>query len=94
MNQEFLQIKTEHWLITNELRFEREKLQQAQAENQTLTQENSQLHEKLQTVTVGNSNQPDYESLRDRTLNKLKVGKQSSAGKAIDAFIRELKRGT
>jgi hypothetical protein len=34
--------------------------------------------------------QPDYEATRDRTLNKLKVGKQSTAGKAIDAFIKEL----
>lgn len=31
-------------------------------------------------------------ALRDRTLNKLKVGRQSAAGKAIDAFIKELKR--
>lgn len=28
----------------------------------------------------------------DRTLNKLKVGKQSAAGKAIEAFIKELKQ--
>nr|WP_322712801.1 hypothetical protein [Nostoc sp. ChiSLP03a] len=28
---------------------------------------------------------------RDRTLNKLKVGGQSTAGKAVDAFIKELK---
>ena len=34
----------------------------------------------------------DYEAVRDRTLNKLKVGRQSAAGKAIDAFIKELKR--
>lgn len=34
----------------------------------------------------------DYEAVRDRTLNKLKVGKQSTAGKAIDTFIKELRR--
>jgi predicted 2-oxoglutarate/Fe(II)-dependent dioxygenase YbiX len=28
---------------------------------------------------------------RDRTLNKLKVGRQSTSGKAIDAFIKELR---
>lgn len=33
----------------------------------------------------------DIDLIRDRTLAKLKVGKQSVAGKAIDAFIRELK---
>lgn len=32
------------------------------------------------------------EAIRDRILNKLKVGRQSSAGKAIDAFIKELQK--
>lgn len=87
MNQERLEIKTQHWLMSNELRFEREKLQQSETENQRLRQENSEL---LKT-SLGNSTQPDYETLRTRTLNKLKAGRQSTAGKAIDAFIRELK---
>ncbi|WP_193200977.1 hypothetical protein [Nostoc sp. MG11] len=34
--------------------------------------------------------QPDYEAIRSRTLTKLKLGRQSAAAKAIDAFIREL----
>jgi hypothetical protein len=34
--------------------------------------------------------QPDYEATRDYTLTKLKMGRQSAAGKAIDAFIKEL----
>ncbi|MHC5747498.1 MAG: hypothetical protein ACYTXT_37600 [Nostoc sp.] len=49
---------------------------------------------------------PDYEAMRDRvgasvsaealrrtalsTFNKLKMGRQSTAGKAIEAFIKEL----
>ncbi|MCF2146008.1 hypothetical protein IQ276_005970 [Desmonostoc muscorum LEGE 12446] len=53
--------------------------------------ENQQLREQL--VSAGKSLQPDYEAIRDRTLNKLRVGKQSTAGKAIDAFIKELMRG-
>ncbi|MEH2149935.1 hypothetical protein [Nostoc sp.] len=53
--------------------------------------ENQQLRQQLQTT--GNFAQPDYEAARDRALNKLKVGKQSTAGKAIDAFINELKHG-
>ncbi|WP_375468108.1 hypothetical protein [uncultured Nostoc sp.] len=40
--------------------------------------------------TAGNFAQPDYEATRDRTLAKLKMGRQSSAGKAIDAFVKEL----
>jgi hypothetical protein len=28
--------------------------------------------------------------MRERTLNKLKMGRQSAAGKAIEAFIKEL----
>lgn len=30
--------------------------------------------------------------VRDRTLTKLKIGRQSAGGKAIDAFIKELKQ--
>ena len=35
---------------------------------------------------------PDYQALRDRILNKLKIGRQSASGKAIDAFIKELQK--
>ncbi|MHC0064838.1 hypothetical protein ACWATR_18365 [Nostoc sp. UIC 10890] len=56
-----------------------------------LERENQQLRQQLQTADA--SLAPDYEATRDRTLNKLKVGKQSTAGKAIEAFIKELKHG-
>ncbi|MEH2262411.1 hypothetical protein [Nostoc sp.] len=55
--------------------------------------ENDILKDRQQLQTTGNFPQPDYEATRDRTLNKLKIGKQSTAGKAIDAFIKELKHG-
>ncbi|MEH2402259.1 MAG: hypothetical protein V7K19_03230 [Nostoc sp.] len=55
-----------------------------------LEQENDTLTDRQQLQTTGNFAQPDYEETRDRTLNKLKVGKQSTAGKAIDAFIKEI----
>jgi hypothetical protein len=32
----------------------------------------------------------ELSAIRDRTLNKLKVGRQSTQGKAINAFIKEL----
>ncbi len=35
---------------------------------------------------------PDYTAIRERTLKKLRVGSQSTAGKAVDAFIREIER--
>lgn len=89
MNQEMLVLKPQHWLTTEELRIKREQLQQAETDNQRLLLENQKLQNNL-----GNSLQPDYEAARDRTLKKLKVGRQSSPGKAIDAFIRELKRNT
>lgn len=54
-----------------------------------LERENQQLRQQLQTA--GASLEPDYESTRDRTLAKLKMGRQSPAGKAIHAFIKELK---
>ncbi|WP_375513785.1 hypothetical protein [uncultured Nostoc sp.] len=53
-----------------------------------MERENQQLRQQLQTT--GNFVQPDYEAARDRTLAKLKMGRQSSAGKAIEAFIKEL----
>lgn len=56
-----------------------------------LERENQQLRQQPQTADA--SLAPDYEAIRDRTLNKLKLGKQSTAGKAIDAFIKELKHG-
>ena len=56
-----------------------------------LERENQQLRQQPQTA--GASLAPDYEATRDRTLNKLKMGKQSTAGKAVDAFIKELKHG-
>ena len=54
-----------------------------------LERENQQLRTELQKP-VGNSLAPDYEAIRDRTLNKLKMGRQSPQGKAIQAFIKEL----
>ncbi|WP_375502723.1 hypothetical protein [uncultured Nostoc sp.] len=56
--------------------------------------ENDTLTDRQQLQTAGLSVQPDYEATCDRTLNKLKVGKQSTAGKAIEAFIKELTRGS
>lgn len=79
-----LVLKPQHWLTKEELRIKNEQLQQASIENQ-------QLREQLQTA--GASVQPDYEAARDRALAKLKMGRQSPAGKAIQAFIKELMRG-
>lgn len=63
-----------------------EELEQLRSHSQQLQQENSELH-----ILLGNSVAPDYEATRDRTLAKLKMGKQSAVGKAIDAFIKELR---
>lgn len=98
MNQEMLELKPKHWLTTQELRIKHEQLQQAETDNQQLRQENQELQKQF---PLGNSLQPDYEAARDsealrraadRTLNKLKVGRQSSTGKAIDTFIKELQK--
>lgn len=55
-----------------------------------LEREKQQLREQLQTA--GSPVAPDYEATRDRTLAKLKMGRQSPAGKAIQAFIKEIMR--
>jgi hypothetical protein len=86
LNQEMLELRPKHWLTTEELRIKNEQLQQAETEIQRLKLENLELHKQ-----VGNSIQPDIDSIRDRTLAKLKMGRQSAAGKAIDAFIKELR---
>ncbi len=52
-------------------------------------QENLELQQ-LPTKEMGNSVQPNYEVVRDRVLNRLRLGRQSQAGKALDAFIKEL----
>ncbi|PHM07390.1 hypothetical protein CK516_27345 [Nostoc sp. 'Peltigera malacea cyanobiont' DB3992] len=69
----------------------------APSHSQQLQQENSELQKK-----IGNSLASDIDSIRDsealrrtadRVLAKLKMGRQSTSGKAIDAFIRELQKG-
>ncbi|MFN6538841.1 MAG: hypothetical protein RM021_021145 [Nostoc sp. EkiNYC01] len=84
-----LELRPKHWLTTEELRIKNEQLQQAETENQRLKQENLELQKE-----VGNSIKPDIDSICDRTLNKLKVGRQSAAGKAINAFIKELQQNS
>ena len=54
-------------------------------------QENLEFQQ-LQTKEMGNSVEPNYEVVRDRVLNRLRLGKQSQAGKALDAFIKEILR--
>ena len=56
-----------------------------------LERENQQLRTELQKP-VGNSLAPDYEAIREHTINKLKRGRQSAEGKGIDAFIKELRK--
>ena len=57
-----------------------------------LERENQQLRTELQTAKPSNSLEPDYEATRDRALAKLKMGRQSTSGKAIDVFIKEIVR--
>ncbi|RCJ41077.1 hypothetical protein A6769_38955 [Nostoc punctiforme NIES-2108] len=57
-----------------------------------LEKEVQQLRSELRKP-VCNSLAPDYEAVRDRTLAKLRMGRQSPTGKAIQAFIKELKVG-
>ncbi|MBD2414189.1 hypothetical protein FACHB389_18975 [Nostoc calcicola FACHB-389] len=73
-----------------------EQLQKAREElhNQvTNSSSQAQEHEKSELQnTIGNYVQPDYTPTRDRVLAKLKIGRQSAGGKAIEAFIRELNK--
>ena len=49
--------------------------------------------QRLPIKEMGNSTEPNYEVVRDRILNRLRLGRQSQAGKALDAFIKEILRG-
>ncbi|WP_193197974.1 hypothetical protein [Nostoc sp. MG11] len=42
------------------------------------------------TLSSSQESQLDFQAIRDRILTKLKLGRQSSAAKAIDAFIKDL----
>lgn len=64
-----------------------EEVLQLRSHSELLLLENDELQKK-----VSNSLAPDYEATRDRTLDKLRMGRQSAAGKAIEAFIKELQR--
>ncbi|MBG1266957.1 hypothetical protein [Nostoc sp. WHI] len=44
-------------------------------------------------LSIGRKSKPDYEAISDRALSFPEMGRQSDAGKAIDAFIRELSLG-
>lgn len=76
LNRQLVELKNENWLL-------RETVQQLKN-----LEQNSRTDEKQ----IVNATPPDYQSVRDHTLNKLKMGQQSAAGKAINAFIRELEK--
>lgn len=69
------------------------KLQQAEEEVELLKQENAELHKELGNYQQPMLALPNLEEIRARTLNRLKVGRQSQAGKALDAFIKDLLKG-
>lgn len=80
LNTELVFAKNENWLLRETVRIRDEQLKNPL--------QNS-LEDEKQIV---NLRLPDYQQLRERTLNKLKMGRQSAAGKAIDAFIKELEK--
>jgi DNA repair exonuclease SbcCD ATPase subunit len=63
-----------------------EEVLQLRSHSERLLLENSELQNQ-----VSHSQAPDMNSIRSRVLGKLKMGKQSTAGKAIEAFIREMR---
>ena len=99
LNAEMLELRPKHWLVTEELRVNREQLQltaseQLRLQNKLteLQQEIDRTHRENQRLQNTVSLQPDYTVLRDRVLERLRMGRQSSAGKTIEAFIRELQK--
>ncbi|MBE9217017.1 hypothetical protein IQ247_30930 [Plectonema cf. radiosum LEGE 06105] len=79
--------------ITNneEIKELHKKIEQLHKQVEELQTENKELHNQLQKSSVSDSQLPDLEKLKTKVLNKMKVGGQSTAGKTLDAFIKELK---
>lgn len=58
-----------------------------------LQKENEELRDQLESIPTRDALPiTDLEAARSKVLNKMKVGRQSSIGKALDAFMKELKR--
>ena len=93
-----LELRPKYWLATVELKIKNEELQVSASEQLRLQNKVTELEqeleitrkEKLELQSNPNFQQPDYNLIRDRVLDKLKMGKQSTAGKSIDALIKEL----
>lgn len=83
MEQQLADVERENNALKDETVLKRrlERIRELERENQQL---------KEQSANAGLIVQPDYEATRDRVLAKLKMGRQSAAGKAIEAFIKEL----
>jgi predicted transcriptional regulator len=67
-----------------------ETLQAEIRELRVTVMQHQQILESLTTNQVQTT--PDYQVIANRVLNRLGLGKQSQAGKALDRFIRELQK--
>lgn len=57
-----------------------------------LQKENKELREKLESIPTQDALPiTRLEAVKSKVLNKMKVGRQSSVGKALSAFIKELR---
>ena len=67
-------------------------VQELHSQLHKLQKENEELREKLESIPTRDALPiTDLEAARTKVLNKMKVGSQSSVGKALSAFIKELK---
>ena len=68
-------------------------VQELQKKLHKLQKENEELREQLESIPTGDAfDITRLEAVRSKVLNKMKVGRQSSVGKALDAFLNELRR--
>ena len=91
LRSEIKTVKSDNQKLHEQLQIAREELQKRVSNS--LAQSPVPLSTSVDTPVDMNSTR-DSEALRrsaDRVLAKLKVGRQSTAGKAIDAFIKELR---
>lgn len=73
------------------LRKEIEELQEVKAELEAEVEALQQAKAELETDIYNCIDSLDIQALVNRTLKRLKVGSQSTKGKAVNAFVKELK---
>lgn len=88
-NEEIARLQIENTQLQNELQKSLDEGTYLTVELEAVKLERDKLQNRFQKRL---QIKPDYQAVRDHVLNKLKMGRQSTIGKALDALIKELQK--